>query len=608
MSAGTSLSFVVCTVTIILAVAVSFTQGGCEFKKSWIGRWFLSGVPNLIYINSTHIETKGECYEEQGDKYLVYEKSDNCYRCMAIHEKHETVLQYKETFCEVKGSLQDICYGITGDAPLYSMFRKHPEVKPVACPFKSAPFTFSYNRGSGDCSYPASKAESCTDDSRLVLKYQACPDVPSTESNVEELVCLAVWKEGSTRYLIGRISQGNRRNLISDEDQYRCFIYQRNTENGKTVYNIAQSGDATCNGLQNAFEGSRTMKLTTVDNHHNRCKFPLWITDHHTWLSLDHHKTYRFSSKNATLKILDDEAPKPNKVHQNYAFDFQEFGFESQDQRQQNSDMRLVCHMILQSHDHKKVQIVAHITSGCDSGYVCMMFYKRDSNVIELQQSENYAENPDDACANFNPTTTPYTTLITTTLHTKKCPHLGRYTLFNPIASSSEQRKKRQQPDDSGSSNQLSADCYSHNYEALAVGCGGSHGMEFRSSCAQQTISEYSCHGSWEENGISYVIASPVARKSTDALRYCFIYTLSNQPETTVIEGSLGKKVEPPILRLSGVSESCHRHVIPGVTGNWAFNFTSNGTCSVDNENSSPIAIPATLLVLLSALAALVIR
>lgn len=63
------------------------------------------------------------------------------------------------------------------------MFRKYPEAKPIPCPFKSAPFTFSYNRGTGDCSSPVSKAESCTDDSRLVLKYQACPDVSATESN-----------------------------------------------------------------------------------------------------------------------------------------------------------------------------------------------------------------------------------------------------------------------------------------------------------------------------------------------------------------------------------------------------------------------------------------
>lgn len=72
------------------------------------------------------------------------------------------------------------------------------------------------------------------------------------------------------------------------------------------------------------------------------------------------------------------------------------------------------------------------------------------------------------------------------------------------------------------------------------------------------------------------MIATPVARKSTDALRYCFIYTLANQPQSSVIEGSLGKGV-PPVLGLSAVSESCHRHIVPGVSGNFAFNFTSNG-------------------------------
>lgn len=164
------------------------------------------------------------------------------------------------------------------------MFRKYPEPNPVPCPFKSAPFTFSYSRGTGDCKDPPSKAESCTDDSRLVLKYQACPDVDSTESygkleinlarlrvkyafffiSVEELICLAAWKDGSTRYLIGKIQQGNRRGFsMSDEDQYRCFVYQRGQDKGRAVYNIAQSGDATCTGLQNAYEGSKTMKLMT---------------------------------------------------------------------------------------------------------------------------------------------------------------------------------------------------------------------------------------------------------------------------------------------------------------------------------------------------------
>ncbi|CAH1115043.1 unnamed protein product [Psylliodes chrysocephalus] len=526
---------------------------------------------------------------------------------MVIHPKHASVLQYKETYCESKASLAEICQLITGDAPLYSLFRKHPEAKPIPCPFKSAPFTFSYNRMTGDCSNPPSKAESCTDDSRLVLKYQACPDVPSTESNVEELVCLATWKEGSTRYLIGKISQPNRRSA-SDEDQYRCFIYQRSTENGKTIYNVAQSGDATCTGLDpTAFEGSRTMKLITVDDQHKRCKFPIWITDHHTWLSLDHHKTFKFSQRNATLKILDDEPPKNNKVQPNFAqaFAFEEFGFQSQEQRKPNSEMRLVCHGILQQQEQKKVQIVAHVTAGCDSGYVCMVFYKRDSNVIEIQQTENYVENPDEACATFDASTTPFTTLITTTLHAKKCPHLGRYTIAT-VSTQAEKRKRRQEPENKNVAANQEPDCVSDYYETLSVGCSGSHEMELKSTCSQEPLS-YTCHGSWEENGISYVITTPQSKKSTEA-KYCFMYK-QDQVNSPIIEGILIKGVDLPVLRMSGVTESCHRHIVPGVTGNWAFNFTSNGTCQESSEiSSSHLLVPTVLLVALSLASILIMR
>ncbi|XP_057655984.1 uncharacterized protein LOC130893694 [Diorhabda carinulata] len=592
---------------LFLLTTFSLSQGACQFKKSWQGRWFQSGVPNYLFINSTYIETKGDCYEEQGDKYLVYDRTDDCYRCMVIHPKHPSVLQYKETYCESKASLVEICQMITGDAPLYSLFRKNPEAKPIACPFKSAPFTFSYNRMTGDCSNPPSKAESCTDDSRLVLKYQACPDVPSTESNVEELVCLATWKEGSTRYLIGKLSQPNRRSA-SDEDQYRCFIYKRSMENGKTIYSVAQSGDATCTGLDaTAFEGSRTMMLTTVDDQHKRCKFPVWITEHHTWLSLDHQKTYKFSQRNATLKILDDDPPKMNKVQPNFpqAFAFEEFGMQSQEQRKQNSEMRVVCHAILQQQEQKKVQIVAHITAGCDSGYVCMLFYKRDSNVIELQQTEKYVENPDEACSNFDPGTSPYTTLITTTLHSKKCPHLGRYTIASFPAQSGK-RKRRQEPEKKNTAENQEPDCISDDFETLSVGCSGTHEMEFKSTCSQQAIS-YTCHGNWEENGVSYVIATSLSKKFPEA-KYCFMYK-QDQMNSAIIEGNLGKGLGPPILRMSRVTESCHRNIDPGISGNWAFNFTSNGTCQQsDHTNSSQLLVPMILLVIISLALVVVIR
>lgn len=63
------------------------------------------------------------------------------------------------------------------------MFRV--DAKPVTCPFKSPPFAVEYSKGHGDCGRdgePPSRAESCTDDTRLVFRFQACPDIPGTEA------------------------------------------------------------------------------------------------------------------------------------------------------------------------------------------------------------------------------------------------------------------------------------------------------------------------------------------------------------------------------------------------------------------------------------------
>lgn len=46
----------------------------------------------------------------------------------------------------------------------------------------TGPYLFTYNRGHGECKSPVSNVESCTEDSRMLLSFQACPDVPGTES------------------------------------------------------------------------------------------------------------------------------------------------------------------------------------------------------------------------------------------------------------------------------------------------------------------------------------------------------------------------------------------------------------------------------------------
>jgi len=93
-------------------------------------------------------------------------------------------------FCNEKGTLKTICPLITGDALLYSMFRETGN--PMQCPFKP-PYTFTYNRGHGDCKNPVSTVEACTQDSRLLFRYQACPDVEGSESareSMTDIVCV----------------------------------------------------------------------------------------------------------------------------------------------------------------------------------------------------------------------------------------------------------------------------------------------------------------------------------------------------------------------------------------------------------------------------------
>lgn len=72
---------------------------------------------------------------------------------------------------------------------------------------------------------------------------------------VEELECLATWKESSNHYLVGRL---HHRMATTDEQRYRCFIYQKSDPH---TYQLGQSGEATCNGLLSLNDGSRTIKL-----------------------------------------------------------------------------------------------------------------------------------------------------------------------------------------------------------------------------------------------------------------------------------------------------------------------------------------------------------
>lgn len=171
------------------------------------------------------------------------------------------------------------------------------------------------------------------------------------------------------------------------------------------------------------------------------------------------------------------------------------------------------------------------------------------------------------------------------TLHNRKCPHVGRYTVTGQM---SQQRRKRKAIESNIATSDSDtthldnfADCTENSFHSLVVGCQNNNdNMEFQSACSNIATS-YSCHGTWEENGTSYLIAS--TSKSTGAKRICFIYTREMLPIAegyNRLDGKHGPMAaarRSSVLRLSTVAESCLRDVIPGHNGAWAFNLTVEG-------------------------------
>ncbi|BES94592.1 Hypothetical protein NTJ_07401 [Nesidiocoris tenuis] len=508
---------------------------GCQFPTSWAGQWFQLGLDKpVININSSFIETKGECSQSDREKFLVFDKKDKCYRCIVMYEKHTNVLQYKETFCEYEKSLDALCSNINGDAPLFSMFRVG--ARPVTCPFKNPPFSVVYNKGHGDCGAkdgePPSKAESCTDDTRLVFKFQACPDVPGTEAAVEELECLGTWKDSAMHYLVGRL---HHKIATTDEERYRCFVYHK-PENH--FYEVAQSGEATCSGMVSPVEGSRTFKLTRVTAH-NRCKFPQWVTQHTHWRSLDYSHSFHFSHKNASLRITSRTGDSKTEI-------------------------KLACHQIIAERKHSMARVVVHVVSGCDNGYRCMTFYRRDNHVIQMQQSVQYNDpNEANSCANDEPSSTNTITMITAGLPVSRCPLEGRYAPMPGLTPSEDTQAPPLE------------ECRQHTtLQSLSVGCSQERdNMEFQSNCRNIPATSYSCHGSWRDNTTTYVVGSPVSRHSADSRHYCFIFTH--------LVGGRG-------LMLQRVAETC---TVASMPVEWMFNITEIGKCS---ETSNAHILPST--------------
>ncbi|ALC45334.1 CG16791 [Drosophila busckii] len=413
--------------TLLLATSVGAWGGrqdaptNCTFPARWEGSWFLSGYQQSIHIKGSQFSYRGRCAASDGNKYLIV---DDCSYSIKSYYYYYYSYYYhyyyyysifccysfpiSMYFCKGRETLQNLCDQIPGDALLYSLFRESAE--PVKCPLKG-PFIFTYNRGHGECKSPVSNIESCTEESRLLLSFQACPDVQGTESTVEELTCLATWKDGNSRYLVGLVSHHH---AISNEERYRCFVYEKISSlmGGPSMlsskdaeYKLAQSGDATCNGLDSAEVGSRIMSLRKPPVA-ERCDFPAWFKGPRHWHALMGNAVYNYHANDGSVHII-----KPN-------------GY---------METRALCEQI-NKQTSTEMMAVVHYTTGCQSGFMCMMFYRRDTHVIEIQTGKP-AIRLEDACApdHFDFNKMSYITLLASNPELHICPMEGMYNLRGAI-------------------------------------------------------------------------------------------------------------------------------------------------------------------------------
>ncbi|KAH9420851.1 hypothetical protein DERP_001285 [Dermatophagoides pteronyssinus] len=452
------------------------TNNECRFPEHWWGSWFQKGVSGTISITMNNISHKGFCRKNHGDKYIIENRTDRCVRCLVISERHANILQYKETsFCyPLSEDTNEICFDINGDAPLYSLFRGIMN----------------------ECRDPPSTIDQCTDDRHLLFKFRACIDIHGSESKVEELECLADWKEGSYRYLVGKLYH---QLATTDEDRFRCFVFERNNSDYVESYNIGQSGDASCEGLFSPRDGSRTFKLRKTNSIQSSCEFPPWITDVKLWSTLDNRHVYDFTALNQfTVVDMKQTVFQLAKCIRSDDVSFQ-YRFNTS-------------------------RFIIHTTVQCSSGYACMNAYQREDRITELQIG-NIVSDINEACSpnNFNLRPANFITLTTLDQEMRPCELSGIYSIRTRMPYS-----------------------YNHkimtNYSRLVSLLDSrfmcqEKDLKLRSNCEEpemfqficttdNRIKNFYCRGGWRENNTQYFLVSLIDKFNYG---YCISYNIENK-------------------------------------------------------------------------------
>ncbi|XP_050402585.1 uncharacterized protein LOC126818931 [Patella vulgata] len=452
--------------TFTLVVASLGSQ--CTFPTDWRGTWYQSMLGD-IEISLHNMSRMGHCVEKEDNKYLLFDRSQLCFRCLVFTPRHKNILQYKAGYCYKQNSLRDVCGHITGDDPLLTIVKVHSE--PVQCPFQG-PYLFSYtNESNTECAEPMSEIQACADSSRFKFKFRHCHHRPETHNLNLNFQCYATWHNGE-RFLYGKFTS---RSMVSREQMYRCFMFSFWGTRGE----MSMSADASCLGLQSPSVGGMTMVL-----HHRgdswpqpACSFPSFFTKIREWRDLAGKYRIIVDKDRETFRLLDAADPI-------YGHDVQT-----------ETRLSIRCIDIPTNMAGKEIMNILTYTTNdtCVSEYQCVRVVRHSHSVVELMfgttQVDQFTK-----CHDHHFRQSVKHVLIPHGSRPSPCPFPGSYAYVDKMS-----------------------DCGGR----ISIGCGNDAQMIVESSCpsGHQSVEILQCYYNWTVRESMFTIAGrPGDLRQTDCL------------------------------------------------------------------------------------------
>ncbi|BFY99531.1 hypothetical protein BsWGS_02571 [Bradybaena similaris] len=475
MAPGTVLVFwIYSSVFFCINSATSGTQA-CSFPEKWRGTWFQNGLGD-VEIRTHSISHLGYCRSFDGhNKYLLFNRQDICFICLAFTPQHHNLLQYKQSFCALSDRMQEVCEMITGDFPLNTMVKVPGS--PIPCPFQGH-YSFWYTNGSEvKCDNPLSSIQACADSSRFLFQHRKCQLASNTNDKIESFQCLAIWHTGMDHYLYGRFTGPH---LTTKESQYRCFMYTLYGPNSV----MSMTADATCQGLQSSTVGMNLYNLIHKYEEWPQpgCQFPEFFSSISQWRDVNSRLQFSVSVRRDGFNVTDILDP--------YVII-------------NDSDVRLETRLKVTciggadstGNGHRKMaEMLVYVTDDkCESTYRCIRFTQRTDKVVELQIGQP-TEQTEYACQSPLFQGVKKQVLIPWDSPPKPCPLPG---VYNYVQRTSQCK------------GQLDIGCWRASEIVIDGRCPGGESADV-----------LQCYYNWTESDRIYVIAGRVGdlRKAADCL------------------------------------------------------------------------------------------